>query len=100
MFQKVSYDIGPIAKDVVWDGVLVEGSNWAYVNKLDAKNKMRDTYENYHLAKSKSGKLKTWVLENFKSETLSKHLLSLFLEEDSKDEADINKWLTELLENP
>jgi len=85
MFQKVSYDIGPIAKDVVWDGVLVEGSNWAYVNKLDAKNKMRNTYENYHLAKSKSGKLKTWVLENFKSKTLSERLISLVEEEENDD---------------
>jgi len=96
MFQKVSYDVGPIAKDVVWDGVLVEGSNWAYVNKLDAKNKMRDTYENYHLAKSKSGKLKTWVLENFKSETLSEQVIGLVCGEASINELSDEDWLESL----
>ena len=45
-FYNVSYDIQPVQKEVVWDGVIVADSMWAYAREGSAKEKMRLCYEN------------------------------------------------------
>ena len=45
-FASVDYELKEIPQQAVWDGVLQAGSKWAYVDEEDARNKMRDVYEN------------------------------------------------------
>jgi glycosyltransferase involved in cell wall biosynthesis len=44
-FYNVSYDILPVQGEVVWDGVLIKESMWAYAREQSAKEKMRECYE-------------------------------------------------------
>ena len=44
-FYNVSFDLQPIQKEVVWQGVLLENSMWAYPREQSAKQKMRQCYE-------------------------------------------------------
>ena len=44
-FYNVSYDLNPVPPEVVWDGVLVKESLWAYPRAQSAKHQMRACYE-------------------------------------------------------
>ena len=44
-FYNVAFDIQPIPKEVVWEGVVREGTMWAYPREQSAKEKMRQCYE-------------------------------------------------------
>ena len=43
-FYNVSFDLGPVQDEVVWDGVLIKESMWAYAREQSAKERMRDCY--------------------------------------------------------
>ena len=43
-FYNVEYDIQPIPKDVIWEGVIVEDSMWAYPREHSARQQMRRCY--------------------------------------------------------
>ena len=43
-FYDVAFDMQPIQDEVVWDGVLIKESLWAYPREQSAKEKMRDCY--------------------------------------------------------
>ena len=57
MFASVKFLLNPIPPEAVWNGVLVEGSKWAYPNNKDAQKKMRDVYKNYPKWQKKAEKL-------------------------------------------
>ena len=43
-FYNVEYDIQEIPKEVVWDGVIIAESMWAYPREHSAKQEMRKCY--------------------------------------------------------
>ena len=43
-FYNVSFDLQPVKKEVVWDGVIVANSMWAYAREASAKENMRACY--------------------------------------------------------
>jgi glycosyltransferase involved in cell wall biosynthesis len=45
-FYNVAFDLQPVQKEVVWDGVIVPDSMWAYAREGSAKEQMRLCYEN------------------------------------------------------
>ena len=45
-FYNVAFDLQPVQKEVVWKGVLIENSMWAYPRETSAKEQMRLCYEN------------------------------------------------------
>ena len=45
-FYNVAFDLQPVQKEVVWDGVITPESMWAYAREGSAKEKMRLCYEN------------------------------------------------------
>jgi hypothetical protein len=45
-FYNVAFDLQQVQKEVVWDGVIVPDSMWAYARETSAKEKMRLCYEN------------------------------------------------------
>ena len=58
-FYEVSYDLKPVPKEVVWEGVLIAESAWSYAREHSFKNKMRECYNDIksnsgHVAKSES----------------------------------------------
>ena len=44
-FYNVSFDLGPVQQEVVWDGVLIADSMWSYPREQSAKHNMRLCYE-------------------------------------------------------
>tara|TARA_R110000824_G_scaffold39583_2_gene119543 strand:- start:6666 stop:7928 length:1263 start_codon:yes stop_codon:yes gene_type:complete len=44
-FYNVSYDLQPVQNEVVWEGVLIKESMWAFPREQSAKQKMRQCYE-------------------------------------------------------
>ena len=45
-FYNVAFDLQPVQKEVVWKGVLIENSMWAFPRETSAKEQMRLCYEN------------------------------------------------------
>lgn len=43
-FYDVGFDLKPVSKEVVWDGVLIEESGWAYARETSYKEKLRQCY--------------------------------------------------------
>jgi glycosyltransferase involved in cell wall biosynthesis len=43
-FYNVSFDINPVSPDVVWPGVLIRESSWAYARETSYKEKLRECY--------------------------------------------------------
>ena len=44
-FYNVSFDIQPVQEEVIWDGVIIKESMWAYPREQSAKEQMRQCYE-------------------------------------------------------
>ncbi len=45
-FYNVAFDLQPVQKEIVWDGVITKDSMWAYARENSAKEQMRLCYEN------------------------------------------------------
>lgn len=75
MFGKVDCEIKPIAKEHVWQGVLEEGTSWAYPVMSSYKNKMREVYKDHDRFKSQARKLALVIKDRFESEKLGKYFM-------------------------
>ena len=64
-FAKVDYDIQPIPKDAIWEGVLQKESMWAYPKQGSYKMKLREVYKDHSRFKSQAKKLQSWIRKNF-----------------------------------
>ena len=67
-FFNVEYDLQPIPEAVVWEGVIVKESMWAYPREHSAKQKMRECYANYDEATTVAEQLKVRLYEEFSKE--------------------------------
>jgi glycosyltransferase involved in cell wall biosynthesis len=67
LFSRVSYELKKIQPEAVWNGVLHEESEWAYVKPLAAKLAMREIYKDYGRFKGQAKKLKEHLLSNEKN---------------------------------
>lgn len=70
MFAKVDFELKPVAPEHCWQGVIEQGSNWAYPNTSNFKIKMREVYKDYGRFKSWAKKLNTWVRSEFTDEKM------------------------------
>jgi len=81
-FYNVSFDLAPIPKEVVWDGVLIEDSMWAYAREESAKEEMRRCH-----TENKDGRQERWlnyaddVKQRFSDEVLYEKFLENVLGE-------------------
>tara|TARA_R100000030_G_scaffold24539_1_gene17782 strand:+ start:1980 stop:3941 length:1962 start_codon:yes stop_codon:yes gene_type:complete len=84
-FYNVSYDIQPVQKEVVWDGVIVPDSMWAYAREDSAKQQMRSCYENLHKSKDSRSIFNDYageLHERFSTEKMYKKFVNAFFEEE------------------
>ncbi len=70
MIANVSYDVGPIQKEAVWENMLIPESQWCFAKELQAKLKMKEMYKNYGSFKSQALKLQKYVLEEFENDKM------------------------------
>lgn len=64
-FAKVDFDLQPVQKETVWNGVIQEDSMWAYPQQGSYKMKLREVFKDYGRFKSQATKLKKWIMKTF-----------------------------------
>jgi len=67
-FAKVDFVLEPVPPGVVWDGVIVPDSMWAYPQQGSYKMKLREMLKDYGRYKSQAKKLKAWLVKDFAAE--------------------------------
>ncbi len=68
MIAKVSFDIGRVQPEAVWNGVIHKDSAWCYPQKSSYIDRLKDVLKNKNRYVSQAKKLQTYLLENFKEE--------------------------------
>mgnify|MGYP003645064510 FL=1 len=103
-FYNVSFDLQPIAPDIVWENVLIKESMWAYPREQSAKQKMRTCYEDVtnnieDTYASQSSEYATELKERFSAEKLYAQFVNCIVpEEELKEmESQIDDLLSDLL---
>ena len=64
-FFSVAYDIQPVQKEVVWPGVIIEDSMWAYPREDSAKKNMRQCYDTRSEGREKARKYASKLYDRF-----------------------------------
>ena len=81
-FYSVSYDLQPIQEQVVWDGVLIKESMWAYAREGSAKQQMRTCYTD--IINGSPNKYTNELHERFSKENMYKKFVSMVVEEEDE----------------
>ena len=84
-FSKVEHTLSPIPDSVVWEGVLVKDSEWAYPDQDSYKKQLRDVYNNYDRKLSQAKKLKKYVDVEFTKEKKYKEFADFVMGLDVED---------------
>jgi len=96
MCAKVDYDLLPIQKDAVWDGVLQADSMWAFPKQGSCKMKMREVYKDYGRFEAEAKKLKKILVKEFTEEKIYEDMVNAIYEKESFE---LEEWLQELESN-
>ena len=101
-FYNVSFDLQPVQENVIWDGVIIKESMWAYPREQSAKKQMRACYEDLtsgpeNFATERAEKLAARIQDEFAPEKKYKEFCDAVLEEES---VEIENWLATLEEAP
>jgi glycosyltransferase involved in cell wall biosynthesis len=64
-FTKIEFDLKPVQKDAVWDGVIQQDSQWAWVRQNSVQEVMRDMYEDLEQHLELSQNLQRHIVEEF-----------------------------------
>jgi len=67
-FAKVEYELQPVPKNAVWEGVIQADSLWAYPQQGSYKMKLREVYKDHGRFLAHAKKLKKWILTSFDKE--------------------------------
>ena len=95
-FASVSYDIRPIPKEAIWDGVLQKDSAWCYPREGSAKMKMRDVRKNYGIYKKQANTLKKYVLEKFEESKINQQMVESIFGDINQNDQEIDDIFAEL----
>ena len=93
-FACVDFDIRPVQKEAVWDGVLQADSMWCFAQQGSYKMKLREVSKDYGRFKKQAKQLQTWILKNFAEDKILNQLveeLKDFIIDEGQDE-----WLKSL----
>jgi len=90
-FYNVAFDLQPVQKEVVWDGVITPDSMWAYARETSAKEQMRLCYD--HEVAGTTRWDNSGIIERFSQEKMYKQFIEAFYEEEKFE---VSEWLAEL----
>ena len=82
-FYNVAFDLQQVQKEVVWDGVIVPDSMWAYPREGSAKEQMRLCYENVKAENIVWNN--TLLPERFSEQAMYKKFVSVIHEDELED---------------
>ena len=92
-FAKVNHQIGRVQPQAVWNGVIEDGSMWAYPVEKSYKNVLQDVYENYKVYKKTANELNKYLRSKFTNENQYKQFANAVYKEE---EFDLENWLDSL----
>jgi len=64
-FLKVDFDILPVQKEAVWDGVIEKDSQWSFAKEGSYKMALRKMRNEYHIYQGMANKLSGWINDTF-----------------------------------
>jgi len=68
LFSEVLFDIRPVPKEGLWEGVIEQGSMWCFPQEGSFKMQLRKTRNKYDKALKNAKQLQEHILENFEEE--------------------------------
>ena len=68
MFADVNYNLSPVKREAVWEGVLQADSLWCYPHEGHYKMRLRQMRKSHKKWLDKAKKLQKWILKNFEAE--------------------------------
>tara|TARA_R100001510_G_C7653468_1_gene211685 strand:+ start:1620 stop:2867 length:1248 start_codon:yes stop_codon:yes gene_type:complete len=90
LFANVEYELKEIHPSVVWEDILIEGSQWAYPVEESFKKQLRNVYNNIDLYKNRSKTLKNIIQKNFSKENIYQKMQdAIFSKHQDKEEDEI-----------
>ena len=92
-FLKIEHKLGPVPDEVLWEGVIHQGSAWCEPQEDSFKKQIRDLKNNHSRHQGTANRLKKHILKNFTPEKMYSEFCEAFAGEQSLD---IDAWLTEL----
>ena len=69
-FANVQYNLAPVQKEAVWDGVVEKDSSWCYADEKSYKEKIKNVYKQYGVYQRFAKSLKKHVEVNFSEEKM------------------------------
>ena len=99
-FYGVAYDLQQVQDEVVWDGVIIKESMWAYPREQSAKEHMRNCYNDIlsnsdNLGVDRATKLAAYIHDEFAAEKKYEEFCNVIIDEEA---IEIEDWLTALNE--
>lgn len=88
-FIKIDFDLKPIQKEAVWEGVLQADSQWCWVKENSVRESMRELRKNHQIHLSNAKRLSEHLLNNLTEEKQTKLFADLVYKLDQKEE----QWL-------
>ena len=91
MFSKISYTLGPVSDDAVWEGVLMKESMWAYPEEGSIKMALEDMYKDHGRFKKRARQLQKWVIKEFSQDKINNQYIEAVYGEKPVDVSDLPK---------
>ena len=91
MFSKISYTLGPVSDDAVWEGVLMKESMWAYPEEGSIKMALEDMYKDHGRFKKRAKQLQKWVTKEFSQDKINNQYIEAVYGEKPVDVSDLPK---------
>ena len=79
MFASVEYDLKPVQKEAVWEGVIQPDSEWAWPREKSFKKRLTEVRDQYSRFKRNANKLKKYLVENFTEQEMYERFSSAVL---------------------
>tara|TARA_R100000808_G_C2150885_1_gene159776 strand:- start:1781 stop:3052 length:1272 start_codon:yes stop_codon:yes gene_type:complete len=101
-FYNVGFDIGPVQEQVIWEGVIIKESMWAYAREQSSKEKMRECYNDIINNAGYASKAIEYA-ENLKERFSEQNMYEKFvnnvypMEKIEKAQKDVEDLLSDLL---
>ncbi len=70
LFSKVEYEMFPVQKSAVWEGVISDDSKWCYPRQVSYKKRLREMVKEHDRLKSQADKLQSNVRDKYESEKI------------------------------
>lgn len=90
-FLKIAYDLKPVQKAAVWEGVIQPDSKWCFVDRNSVRRSLREVYKNYPQRVAIAKRLQTYVNQKFNKEEIYQQFVDAVYEIDDDWENELDE---------